>query len=105
MTDSSSELTRLRVAVVYGGRSTEHEISQQSAAAVVAQLDPRKYEVIPISVDKQGRFHRYDLATLRANNPRVLATESTSAALTVAARPGPLFVADGNAAPEIDVVF
>lgn len=104
MTDSS-EITRLRVAVLYGGRSTEHEISQQSAAAVVAQLDPVKYEVIPISIDKEGRFHRHDLASLRAHNPRVLQSESSSHALTVSARPGPLFVSDGAPAPQIDVVF
>ena len=99
----SNEITRLRVAVLYGGRSTEHEVSQQSAAAVVANLDPLKYEVIPISIDKQGNFHRHDLAALRAHNPRVLASESSAAALTVAARPGPLFLSQG--APAIDVVF
>lgn len=104
MTDPT-EITRLRVAVVYGGRSTEHEISQQSAAAVVAQLDKQKYEVIPISIDKDGRFHRHDLAALQAHNPRLLATESSASTLTVAARPGPLFVADGSNAPQIDVVF
>lgn len=104
MTDKT-EITRLRVAVLYGGRSTEHEISQQSAAAVVAQLDKQKYEVIPISIDKQGRFHRHDLAQLQAQNPRVLATESTGSALTIAARPGPLFVNDAANAPQIDVVI
>jgi len=101
----SNEITRLRVAVLYGGRSTEHEISQQSAAAVVAQLDPNKYEVIPISIDRQGRFQRQDLERLRAHNPRLLASEASGTALTVAARPGPLFLADGPAAPQIDVVF
>jgi D-alanine-D-alanine ligase len=104
MTDKT-EITRLRVAVLYGGRSTEHEISQQSAAAVVAQLDKQKYEVIPVSIDKDGRFHRQDLAALQAHNPRLLATDSTAATLTVAARPGPLFVPDGSEAPQIDVVF
>lgn len=104
MTDKP-EITRLRVAVLYGGRSTEHEISQQSAAAVVAQLDPQKYEVIPISVDKAGQFHRQDLAALRAHNPRVLATDSKTAALTVAARPGPLFIGESATTPQIDVVF
>ncbi|HKU38174.1 MAG TPA: D-alanine--D-alanine ligase family protein [Polyangiales bacterium] len=103
--NESDEITRLRVAVLYGGRSTEHEISQQSAAAVVANLDPAKYEVIPISIDKQGRFHRHDLAALRAHNPKQLATESSSAALTLAARPGPLFLSQGAPAPAIDVVF
>lgn len=104
MTDSElPRLTRLRIAVLYGGRSTEHEVSQQSAASVVANLDPVKYEVIPISIDHDGRFHRHDLPALRAQNPRILATTPSGAALAPAARPGALFASDG--APPIDVVF
>src|SRR5262245_49808610 len=98
MTDA--EPTRLRVAVLYGGRSTEHEVSQQSAASLVASLDPVKYEGIPISIDHDGRFHRHDLAALRAQDPRVLATTPSGAALAPAARPGALFASDGT--PPID---
>lgn len=47
---------KLRVAVLYGGRSGEHEISLQSAASVIRNLDPNQYEVIPIGIDKQGRW-------------------------------------------------
>jgi D-alanine-D-alanine ligase len=47
---------KLRVAVVYGGRSGEHEISVRSAQAVLAGLDPAKYEKIEYFIDKQGKW-------------------------------------------------
>jgi D-alanine-D-alanine ligase len=47
---------RLRVGVLYGGRSSEHEISLASAAAVFANLDRQKYEPIPLKIEKDGRW-------------------------------------------------
>ncbi len=47
---------RLRVGVVYGGRSGEHEISLASAAAVFANLDRQRYEPVPIRIEKDGRW-------------------------------------------------
>lgn len=47
---------RIRVAVLFGGRSGEHEISLQSASAVMSALDPGRYEVIPIGITKQGHW-------------------------------------------------
>jgi D-alanine-D-alanine ligase len=45
-----------RVAVVFGGRSAEHEISVLSARSVIAALDPDRYEVLAIGVTKEGRW-------------------------------------------------
>jgi D-alanine-D-alanine ligase len=47
---------RVRVAVVFGGRSSEHAISCVSAGSVIAALDPEKYEVIPIGITPDGRW-------------------------------------------------
>jgi D-alanine-D-alanine ligase len=47
---------RLRVGVLYGGRSGEHEVSLASAAAVFAHLDRSRYEPVPIRIDKDGRW-------------------------------------------------
>jgi D-alanine-D-alanine ligase len=44
------------VGVIYGGRSGEHEISLASAAAVFQNLDPERYEAIPIRIEKDGRW-------------------------------------------------
>lgn len=48
--------TRIRVGVLFGGQSGEHEVSLVSARAVLASLDPDKYEVLPIGITKQGRW-------------------------------------------------
>ena len=47
---------RITVGVVYGGRSTEHEISCVSAGAVMSHLDPARYQVVPIGITKDGMW-------------------------------------------------
>jgi D-alanine-D-alanine ligase len=47
---------RLRIGVLFGGRSGEHEVSLASAASVIRGLDPDKYEVVPIGVTKEGHW-------------------------------------------------
>jgi D-alanine-D-alanine ligase len=47
---------KLRVGVIYGGRSGEHEVSLASAAAVFANLDPARYEPVAIRIEKDGRW-------------------------------------------------
>jgi D-alanine-D-alanine ligase len=47
---------RLRVGVLFGGRSGEHEVSLASAASVIRGLDPDKYEPVPIGITKEGHW-------------------------------------------------
>jgi len=47
---------KLRIGVIYGGRSGEHEVSVASAAAVLKNLDKNRYEPVPIRIDKDGRW-------------------------------------------------
>src|ERR1700716_2872772 len=47
---------RLRIGVLCGGRSGEHEVSLQSARAVMAALEEAGHEVVPIGVTRQGRW-------------------------------------------------
>ena len=49
-----TEAKPVRVAVVYGGRSSEHSVSCISAGAIMEQLDPEKYEVVPIGITRDG---------------------------------------------------
>ncbi len=51
-----TEKRRLRVGVLFGGRSGEHEVSLSSAASVIRELDPEKYEAVPIGISKDGRW-------------------------------------------------
>jgi D-alanine-D-alanine ligase len=47
---------KLRVGVIFGGRSGEHEVSLRSAESVINALDRAKYEVVPIAITKQGKW-------------------------------------------------
>src|ERR1700678_2520633 len=47
---------KLRVGVLFGGRSGEHEVSLLSAASVLNAVDRTRYEVVPIGITKQGRW-------------------------------------------------
>jgi len=50
------QIRKTRVAVLFGGRSAEHEVSLQSAKNVIEQLDRSRYDVIPIGIDKSGQW-------------------------------------------------
>ncbi|HEY0261199.1 MAG TPA: D-alanine--D-alanine ligase, partial [Lacisediminihabitans sp.] len=49
-------MTKTRVALVFGGRSSEHEISCSTAAGVLSAIDRSRYDVIPIGITKDGAF-------------------------------------------------
>ncbi|MEA2556239.1 MAG: D-alanine-D-alanine ligase, partial [Actinomycetota bacterium] len=97
-----------RVAVLFGGRSAEHEISCISARSVVDALDPDRNEIILIGITKEGRWHRLPappalpeetgvmpVITDAAANPVELSSESGSQELVMK---------DGSREP-VDVVF
>src|SRR5438105_12716145 len=47
---------KLRIGVIFGGRSGEHEVSVRSARSVIEAIDARKYEVVPIAITKEGNW-------------------------------------------------
>jgi D-alanine-D-alanine ligase len=48
--------SKIRLGLLFGGRSAEHEISVLSARAILAGLDPRRYQVIPLAITREGRW-------------------------------------------------
>jgi D-alanine-D-alanine ligase len=84
---------KLRVGVIYGGRSGEHEVSLASAAAVFANLDPTRYDAVAIRIERDGRWmlpdrpptlvSAADVIHARGNEPAETALEAH-----VVARPG-----------------
>jgi D-alanine-D-alanine ligase len=56
MADKTEKTVKLRVGVIFGGRSGEHEVSIASAASVINALDNEKYEVVPIGITAEGRW-------------------------------------------------
>ena len=49
-------MRRLRIGVLFGGRSTEHEVSILSAQSIIAAMDPDRFEAVPLYIDKSGRW-------------------------------------------------
>jgi D-alanine-D-alanine ligase len=63
-------MKKLRVGVLFGGRSGEHEVSLLSAASVLKAIDPKKYEITPIGITKEGRWvTAHDANRLLAGGP------------------------------------
>jgi D-alanine-D-alanine ligase len=87
-------LKKLRVGVIYGGRSGEHEVSLASAAAVFQNLDPERYDAIPIKINKDGRW------VLPSAAPRLTSAAEVIGALTAGADQADR--ADGNIEGERD---
>ncbi len=61
---------KLRIGVLFGGRSGEHEVSLLSAASILKAIDKKKYDVVPIGITKQGRWvTAHDAQALLSGKP------------------------------------
>ena len=47
---------KLRVGIIFGGRSSEHDVSIRSAASVIEAIDRKKYEVVPVAISREGKW-------------------------------------------------
>ena len=64
------EKKKIRIGLIFGGRSGEHEVSLASAESVMANLDPDKYEIVPIGITREGSWLLgTEPRTLRAAEP------------------------------------
>jgi D-alanine-D-alanine ligase len=84
---------KIRVAVVFGGRSTEHAVSCASAGLVLSAIDPGRYEVLPIGIATDGRWVLTSgdpgrLALSAGSEPSVESVAVTGAEITPRAGPG-----------------
>lgn len=85
MRDGAEMGRKLRVGVLFGGRSSEHEISLRSALTVMSAIDPERYEIVPIGIDREGHWflEREALKVLADSTPdlRALAAGDTPVTL------------------------
>ena len=102
-------MTRLRVGILFGGRSAEHEVSLLSARNVVAALDRERFEPVLVGIDRDGRWLLQDEARLLASgrDPRLVRLDAAGASVELPARPagGALVRGGGGPGPALDVVF
>ena len=79
-------MKKIRVGILFGGRSGEHEVSLLSAASVFNAIDQRKYEVVPIGITKEGRWvTAADAERLLAGNAAGEGARSTQSKSTLRA--------------------
>src|SRR5580704_5208888 len=115
-----AEKKRLRVGVLFGGRSGEHEISLRSAQTVMSAMDPARYEIVPVGIGRDGKWYleRNALKVLAEKTPHLAALSAGGTQVTLLPHPeGQALVAthaDGargamseshDAIPGLDVVF
>jgi D-alanine-D-alanine ligase len=112
-TEGVNARARPRVAVLFGGRSSEHAVSCVTAAGVLGAIDQTKYEVIPIGIAKTGQWvlasgDTHDWSLSASSLPEV-ASSARTVALTEIGGEHQLIVASPNEVPQelgaVDVVF
>ena len=92
-------MAKLRVGLLYGGRSVEHEVSLSSATSILGALDPDRYEIALIAVDPEGRWRVAAGAELIPGH----ATHGTEVHLP--ALPGAMPEAADGTIRQLDVIF
>ncbi len=105
-------MSKLRVGVIFGGRSGEHEISLRSALSIMSAMDPERYQVVPIGIARSGRWYLYDDALRMLGEAVAHQGELCPADAQVSLLPQPdrnplVSLAAGHAAARggLDVVF
>jgi len=91
-------MKKIRVGVIFGGRSGEHEISLRSAESVLRSLDPNKYEVVPMGITHEGKW-------LTARNAMTLLPPKEAIATTLAKGEPVSLPAEPSSRGMVDVIF
>lgn len=103
-------MAKLRVGIVFGGKSAEHEVSLQSAKNIVEAIDKSRFEVVLLGIDKQGGWHINDEShyLLNAHDPAHIAlAPSTTTLAHIPGKQTEQFIdaANGQLSASIDVIF
>lgn len=74
---------KIKVAVLYGGQSTEHEISLRSARSIIEHLDKDKYEPVPVGIDQNGQWYFNDASILDDHAQEALPIKNESSIVAI----------------------
>jgi D-alanine-D-alanine ligase len=99
---------KIRIGIIFGGKSAEHEVSLQSAKNIIDAMDKEKYDITLIGIDKSGKWYRSGSNyLLNATNPKLikLNSENNTAIIPAADNSGQLISLDTRESSSIDVVF
>jgi D-alanine-D-alanine ligase len=101
-------MAKIRLAILYGGRSAEHQVSVVSARSVMEALDPDRFEVVPVAITRDGAWLLPDRSPLELAAADGTLPEVDRAGREVAVRPeqrGSSLTGAGSGVPPVDVVF
>ena len=101
---------KIRVAILFGGRSAEHEVSLQSARNIIDAIDRDRYEPVLIGIDRDGAWYLNDdsMSLLNADDPRLIALNQQNSPVSLVSgnRTGVLMgLGDSVQAAPVDVLF
>jgi len=103
-------VSKVRVGIIFGGKSAEHEVSLQSAKNIVDAIDKQRFDVVLLGIDKQGEWHINDASNylINAENPALIALNRSNQ--QVALIPGQehdqlIDTRNATALSQLDVVF
>jgi len=96
-------LPKLRVGLLFGGRSVEHEVSIASAASIFRALDPNRYEVHLVAIDPKGRWHL--APAIPSTQIAITGEEVRLPAVPGASALVPVSAGDARKVAELDVIF
>jgi D-alanine-D-alanine ligase len=91
-----TQKAKIKVAVLYGGRSGEHEISLRSAKSILTHLDKDKFEAVPIGIDQTGRWYFNTLSVISGADTVLVSNKESTPAIPHA---------DPTQATHFDVIF
>jgi D-alanine-D-alanine ligase len=103
-----SKPKKIRVGIIFGGKSAEHEVSLQSAKNIIEALDKKKYEPVLIGIDKNGRWYKSGANfLLNAGNPKLVKLNKSSSvsAMIPANSSGQLVTMGDQKESGLDVAF
>src|SRR5262245_24894235 len=88
---------KIKVAIIFGGKSAEHEVSLQSAKSIIAAIDKTKYDIQLIGIDKGGKWflNEKSHAVLNETNPALIQLNKSNTEIA--------FVPDNNGNRILDV--
>ncbi len=98
---------KIKIGIIFGGKSAEHEVSLQSAKNVYDALDKEKYDPILIGIDKKGRWHKSGAKfLLNASNPKLIKlNKANNNAVIPADDSRKLVILENGQSSSLDVVF
>lgn len=101
---------KIKVAVLFGGRSSEHEVSLRSAKNIVDVMDKELFEPVLIGIDKKGKWYYQaeSMKIMNATDAKLVALQDTSTEITLSQNTDSHYISpsfEGSPITKIDVIF